>query len=260
MTWQNPSNPFTAAPSFSTVGQSLGGGSTTVISPITPVTLTGVNKQGSDISQWASYEIQIATTCQTGDVGILRVTLQWYNQITDTVAVDQVTFDVPQNTTTVNTGGHGPMRGSFMAVSILSEDANSSTISLFMNGSTRTYTNDDWRSNGVQIGNSNSSATPFTNELCVINNATVAANSAQTRGVYLYSGQAFIHCDASATGTLTFFLADWQSFTVAELHPGENGSADELLIMPRKVCTMTISNSSGTASGIGNVTLVADRV
>jgi hypothetical protein len=241
------------------------------LTPVNQVSLTGVGLIGTAIGFYSGYEI--AMQCLAGATaiaGCCRVTLTFYNKVTDTIPVATVKWVVPSNNPAVNTVGNGPMHGNFMAVQIASLEpstvANVTVLNKFsLTGSLRQTQNDNWQADGVTFGANNSSAKAFTNEI-LIASPSVGAGLGATRGILLYAGKARMFAEnPGATGT---FVGSIQEVTGSlsllwhgAIPQNGTGTAPTLvdLILPREPVVFGLQNS-GAAAGIVNVFITADRV
>lgn len=225
---------------------------TTNLVAANPVSLTGVGLSGVDISQYTSYELAFSSWTTTTDL-LLKVILTFYNQITDTIPVDNITWWVPiasSSASPIRVSGHGPNRGRYMAVQVFIGSP-AATMPVFnLAGSNRFYPRHDWRSDAGVTGFTASAATAWSNELCVTLNPTVAASGSINRNILLYAGPAFIHFDTQAgVGTLVLSLVDQltQAVLLTE-HPGEGNSFDIIFNLPRVGCTIQVSNTGASAA------------
>jgi hypothetical protein len=265
MTWQNPTQPNSAAALYSLISQTQSVATLQNLSPITPVTITGTGETACDVSLWNGYELQFsAASVSTGPGSGMTITLKWYNNLTDTIPVDIVTWEsVPIGNagSPYQSNGHGPMRGLYMVLDIEGSPPPNNLYTLLLSGTTRTYSWDDWRSNGVQAGFSLSAATPWTNELCMVFNGNVGAGGNLSRGIFMYAGRAFFHMDSEAgVGTLVATISDFnENNIVADYAPGEGKALDEEIILPRGSCTLNVANTGGAAATC-NIAIIADRV
>lgn len=262
MTWQNPATPNSAAALYNLQAQTLAVATLQNISPVTPITITGTGEIGCDISQWEGYELQFRASASSVSGG-MNITLKWYNNLTDTIPVDTVIFEqVPIGLTATPflSSGHGPMRGLYLVVDIQNSPPPNVTYTLTIAGTTRNYLYDDWRSNGTLPSLTASAAIPWTNELCIVNAASVAAGSNISRGIFMYAGRTWVHFDTQAgVGTLTLTIFDWNNNEIWASHPGEGASGDTELILPRGPCGLSVANTGGAAATC-NIAIIADRV
>ena len=252
-----------AVPIYNVGSTVISGGATINPAPLTPVTISGAGLNGVLIALFTSYEIQLSVTGVAGGTGLLQVKLQWFTNLTDVNPTDEVDWFIkaPLITGATLVTGHGPNRGLYLAITIINPDATHTVTlnSLTVSGSSRNYTCDDWRSNaGLTLGYGG--VTPYSNELCIWNGVLIGESTTLARAITLYSGRALFYCDASATGTLTMLVVDWNFNTIAELHPGQNAQVQQEIILPRGQCEVQVTNASSTATGTCDVALIADRV
>jgi hypothetical protein len=275
--WQNPAYPVINSTSLfvpnQTVGNFAGVGFQPTAQPGVPsLALGGVGPQSTlqvvQVSAFSAYEISfnfsVGSPLVTGQ--IMQVDIYWWDQLGDSVPVEHIRWESPVSAVNglangFNTWGHGPMAGQWMAVTVQNQTATGFPNGVMsFTGTTRNWANHDWRSDGGISSLTGSGATPYSNELCTVNAANVPASSTAQRQIYLYSGQAMFHTgNAAAAGTLTMAIQDSSGREIISLHPAINGTADELIELPRKLCQLIISNSSGTAAGTANVAIIADR-
>ena len=237
------------------------------LSPLVPVSLTGAGLSGAAVDFFSSYEISLVSVLNAAGSGIYTVNFQWFNDVADTVPVDQLIFQIPSSTGGITTLGKGPMRGNFLAVLVASNDpaAVTSTVNVNLTGSLRAPVSDDWRSGGV-VGNS-SSAKAWSGEILISSNLTINAGANINRDALLYSGLAHVMMENnSATGTLvatmTEILSGLEVFRT-NVPQSAGGAAMQSfdIMMPRTPCRLNIINN-GAAAVIGacNVAIIADRV
>jgi hypothetical protein len=242
------------------------------LTPITPVTLTGVGLVGTSIAFYSAYEVLARCLCAaTAGTGACQVVLTWYNQVTDTVPLATVRWTVPANNpNAVNTVGNGPQRGNFLAVQVASLEAlgtATTTLSKFsLTGSLRQAQNDNWQSDGVIFGGNVSSAKTFSNQLCIVNNAVVPASGSIIRGILLYAGKVKLFAEnPGATGTLIGTISQvappggqiWHG----AIPQNGTGSAPTLadLIFDRTPMQLAVQANTAVAGNV-NVSIIADRV
>lgn len=270
---QTISGQFVASSLYSSGAVNLPGGASPVfvnISPLVPVSLTGVGLNGASVDFFSSYEISLTNACNAGTAsGVYTVTLQWFNDVADTNPVEQVTWQVPANASGLIVVGKGPMRGNFIAVQVASNDqaglSPQSTVIVKMTGSLRdTPLGDDWRAGSVGIGANSTSAKPWTNMILYSSNLNIPVGTV-VRDSLLYSGPVKIFMENnSANGILIgLFQAQFApnpTIWRGSIPQNNTGQAPTLIDVkfPRAPVTMTISNT-GAAAGNLNVSVVADR-
>lgn len=264
------SGQFVSESLYNIATTALPGGASPVFAnptPLVPVSLTGSGLNGAQVSFFSSYELALTAVCQnTAAAGIFTVLLTWYNDLADTIPVDQVKWQVPANTGSgVNIVAKGPMRGNYMAVQIAGNElvGVSTTYALKLTGSLRDALTDDWRADSVGFGANPSSAKAWTNQLMYSLAATVATTF--TRDALLYSGHVKVFMENnSATGTLIASITSefapnpilWRG-SVPQNGTGTNPVLLDLLF-PRGPVNLLVSNSGASTSGF-NVTMIADR-
>jgi len=274
--WQNPAYPVVNSTSLFVPNQIVGN----IGPPFQPVAqpgvpaipLGGVGPQAAlnvvQVSAFSAYEIafnfSVGSPLVTGQVE--QVDIYWWDQLGDEVPVEHIRWECPVSAANgiangFNTWGHGPMAGQWMAIVVTNQTATGFPNGIMsFTGTTRNWSNHDWRSDGGLSNVAASAAMPYTNELLAVSNAAVAASSSQSRQILLYSGQALFHTsNQAATGTLTAVINDSAGHEIVQLHPPISGAADELIELPRRLCTVVITNSSGTASGTFSGAIIADR-
>jgi hypothetical protein len=275
--WQNPAYPVVNSTSLfvsnQVVGNFAGVGFQPVAQPGVPaITLGGVGPQSTlqvvQVSAFSAYEISfnfsVGSPLVTGQ--IMQVDIYWWDQLGDSVPVEHIRWELPVSAANglangFNTWGHGPMAGQWMAITVQNQTATGFPNGVMsFTGTTRNWTNHDWRSDGGISSVAASAAMPYTNELLAVSNAAVAASSSQSRQILLYSGQALFHSsNQAAQGTLTAVINDSAGHEIVQLHPPISGAADELIELPRRLCTIVISNSSATNAGTFSGAIIADR-
>jgi hypothetical protein len=273
--WQNPAYPVVNSTSLFEPNQLIGGfpgiGFQPTPQPGVPgILLGGTGPQAAlqvvQVSAFSAYEIAMNAVAGSPDVTgqILQVDIYWWDQLGDFTPVEHIRWEVACGALSpfpgTNTWGHGPMAGQWMAIVVTNQTATGFPVGLFsFTGTTRSWNNHDWRSDGGISSITGSSAFPYTNELCVVNAAVPASSTAQ-RQILLYSGQALFHTGNSAAGgTLTMAIQDSAGREIVSLHPAIGGTNDELIELPRRLCQLIITNSSATAAGQAVVGIIADR-
>jgi hypothetical protein len=271
--WQNPAYPVVNSTSLFVPNQPVSTATTFQPTPqpgIPVITLGGSGPQAAlnviQVSSFSAYEIAMQLFEGSPGVAgeICQVDIYWWDQLGDDVPVDHVRWEAAVLNSGAgpgtNTWGHGPMAGQWMAIQITNltpPDVYQGTFSF--TGTTRNYTNHDWRSDGGISNFAASAADPYSNELCVMSAQNVNAGATQTRQIFLYSGQALFHtANIAAAGTLTAVINDSAGHEIVQLHPAINGAADELIELPRRLCTVAVTNTGG-AAGTANVAIIADR-
>jgi hypothetical protein len=268
--WQNPSYPVVNAQSLYTPNQEINPFSTTSqpVTGLPTVPLGGSGPQAAlqvvQVSAFAAYEVGINITpfapITAGQ--ICGVDVYWWDQLGDVTPVEHVKWEAAVgDLTSTNTWGHGPMSGQWMAIVLTNQTATSTYTCLFSyTGTTRPWNNHDWRSDGGISSVTASGASPYTNELCIGNALALAATTGSAqRQIYLYSGQALFHCsNLQSAGTIAAAIVDSNGREIAQIHPTENGSVDELIELPRRLCQVNLTNT-GAAATTANVAIIADR-
>lgn len=272
--WQNPAYPVVNSQSLFTPNQAIGGFAGIGFQPtslVPSVPLGGTGPQNNlnvvQVSAFGSYEFAMNAVAGSPDVTgqILQVDIYWWDNLGDFTPVEHVRWEVACGALSTfpgtNTWGHGPMAGQWMAIVVTNQTATGFPIGVMsFTGTTRTWNNHDWRSDGGISSLTASGAQPYSNELCVVNAANVPFSSTAQRQIFLYSGQALFHTgNAAAAGTLTMAIQDSAGREIISLHPAINGTADELIELPRRLCELIITNSSASAAGTANVAIIADR-
>jgi hypothetical protein len=238
-------------------------------------TLGGLGNQAGltviPVSQFNAYEIVIdlGVALVGGGAGqIMRVDVYFWDNLADNFPIEHIRWDCPSSSTPSGPGsgtttwGHGPVSGNWMAVTLTDKTGLTGGMLgyMSMSGSTRIYTSHDWRSDSGLSSFTGSAATPYTNELCMVNALNIPASTTINRQIMLYSGRAFFHTgNAAAAGTINMQIVDDDQLEIVNLHPAQSNTADEEIIMPRKLCWLNIINTSGSAAGTANVALIADR-
>lgn len=275
--WQNGAYPVVNSTSLFEPNQLIGGfpgiGFQPVPQPGIPaVPLGGSGPQNTvnvvNISAFSAYEIAFNAVAGSPAVQgqILQVDIYWFDQLGDFTPVEHVRWEVPCGVLTpfpgYSTWGHGPMAGQFMGIVVTNQLALGFPVAIMsFTGTTRTWSNHDWRSDGGISTLATSAAVPYTNELAIINSAGVPLSSQISRQVFLYSGKCFLHtANLAAGGTLTAYIHDSSNNEIAAIHPPIGGQADEEIYLPRKLCTLIVQNASASAAGTANVALIADRI
>lgn len=268
---------FVAAPLFSSGPTALpdqtGGGADQPINPtaISNVNLTGSGLNGCDVSFFSGYEIVMQMTANAAaTVGLVKVTVLWFNQITDTIPIDEMIWTVPANTGGAITIGRGFHRGNFMAIQIASQEGSGTAVTtltkLSISGSLRQFVSDYWQSNGVSLIGTTSAAKAFTNQLIVVLAASIGAGVTVNRFGFLYAGRAHLFLEnQSNVGTFVGALFSsttpsgmlWEGAIPQNLTGANPVSVD--LILPRQPVILNVTNN-GAAGGSLNCTLIADRV
>jgi hypothetical protein len=271
--WQNPVYPVINSTSLYVPNQGLA--TTTQFQPtslVPAVLLGGAGPQSAlevvQVSAYSAYEIGMSLFEGTPGVAgeICQVDIYWWDQLGDAVPVEHIRFEAPVlNSGTgpgTNTWGHGPMAGQWMAIVLTNQTGGGDVFqgTFSFTGTTRDYTTHDWRSDGGISSVAGSSAQPYSNELCVISAATIGASGgSQSRQMFLYSGQALFHsANLQANGTLEAVIQDSAGHEIVQLHPPENGAQDELIELPRRLCTVVVTNI-GAAATTANISILADR-
>lgn len=268
--WQNPSYPVIQAQSLYVPNQEINPFVTTQqpVSLVPSVPLGGSGPNAAlnvvQVSAFSAYEIamNIAPFAPIVAGQICRVDIYWFDNLGDFTWVEHIQFEAAVgDLSNTNTWGHGPMAGQWMAIVLTNQTSTSEYTSIFsFTGSTRGWNNHDWRSDGGISSITASSASPYTNELCIVNGANIPLSSSAQRQIFLYSGQAMFHTgNAAAAGTLTMAIQDSAGRELVSLHPAINATADELIELPRRLCQLIITNSSSSAAGTANVAIIADR-
>jgi hypothetical protein len=275
--WQNPAYAVVNSTSLFVPNQQAstfaGVGFQPVPQPGVPVVvLGGAGPQAAldvvQVSAFSAYEVAMNFSVGSPVVSgqIMQVDIYWWDQLGDAVPVDHVRWEIPVSAVNgllngINSWGHGPMAGQWMAITIQNQTATGFPNGTFsFTGTTRNYTNHDWRSDGGLSNVTGSSAMPYTNELCVMTaqNIPATTGSAQ-RTVFLYSGQALFHsANLQGNGALQAVIQDSAGHEIVQLHPPENGAQDELIELPRRLCQIIVTNTGGAAT-TANVALIADR-
>jgi hypothetical protein len=242
------------------------------LTPITPVSLTGVGLVGTSIAFYSAYEVLARNLCAaTAGAGACQVVLTWYNQLTDTVPLATVRWTVPANNpNAVNTVGNGPQRGNFLAVQVASLEAlgtATTTLSKFsLTGSLRQAQNDNWQSDGVIFGGNVSSAKTFSNQLCIVNNAAVPGSGSIIRGCYLYAGRVKLFAEnpggtGTFVGTISQVAPPLGILWHGAIPQNGTGTSPTLadLIFDRTPMQVSVQATTAVAGNV-NIAIIADRV
>jgi hypothetical protein len=209
--------------------------------------------------------VQILANNGTATGIVVSVELLFFDNLGDAIPINHVRMDLPGGVaTTINTSGQGPMRGQYLMILLTNQIATfTASVTFSLTGTQRIYTSDDWRSDGGLTNQAGvNSATPWTNELCIVNGVSIASDSTQTFPIFFYSGNAYLHVDnASGAGTIQEQVITWDPTgrIITFDHPAENNGVDLTILMPRVACFVQISNS-GAAAATVNFALIADRV
>lgn len=283
--WLNQSYPVNNAQSLLNFSGFHAAAQTTVTPPAAGIlqptaTLGGSGPYAGNpvfpIAQFNSYETWVGAYANNGTATgvILTVEFLWFDTLQDQIPIDHIKFDCPVGVTAatlINTVGKGSMRGQFMMVLLTTKTATFTTnVQMTLTGIMRNYTSDDWRSDGgltsSAAGFQSNLAIAWTNEICILDGAggngiSVPASGSVNTNCFLYSGQAFVHTENTiAAGTLVCYLQDDAGHNIAGLHPGEQGSADEVLLLPRILITVLVVNNSASAAGTVKLSIIADRI
>jgi hypothetical protein len=275
--WQNPAYPVVNSTSLFEPNQTVGNFAGQTFQPtpqpgVPAIPLGGSGPQAAlnvvQVSAFSAYEIafnfSVGSPLVTGQV--MQCDIYWWDQLGDSVPVEHIRWEMPVSAANgiangFNTWGHGPMAGQWMAIAITNQTATGFPNGIMsFTGTTRNWGNHDWRSDGGLSNFAASSADPYTNELLAISNAGVPASSSTSRQILLYSGQALFHTSNQiATGTLTAVINDSAGHELIQLHPPVSGAADELIELPRRLCSIVITNTSGANAGTFSGAIIADR-
>jgi hypothetical protein len=268
--WQNPSYPVVNAQSLYTPNQEINPFASTSqpVTGLPTIPLGGSGPQAAlevvQVSAFAAYEVGINISPFAPIVAgqICGVDIYWWDNLGDITPIEHVKFEAAVgDLSSINTWGHGPMAGQWMAIVLTNQTATSEYTCFFsFTGTTRSWQNHDWRSDGGISSVTASGASAYTNELCIGNALALGASGGTAqRQIFLYSGQALLHvANLQGAGTIQASIQDSGGREIAQVHPAENGSIDELIELPRRLCQAVLSNS-GAAATTANLAIIADR-
>jgi len=252
-------------PAVTTVPQTgIAAGATAVVQALNPSPIAGY-ATAPGLSYDVTFNL-IAGAASTKPFA--EVTLQWFNSdsTTATPVATQV-WVLPMGTNgTLGTyiTGIGPQHGQFLQVSITNLDTVSCAAVVQLNSAGRPVDRHKWiwdavSSVTVPTFTLPGTGAPYANSLVSLSNSSVPASGSITRICGMFAGEAFFRCN-DPTGKLQFVLSPvpgslWGSSALVNETPG--GEFAELLILPRGLTTITVSNSDAAAAHPANAELVA---